>query len=55
MFPVMPSMYILRKDLAAAGIPFKDTLGRQADFHALGILLAPTCRWRALCLGWRWN
>jgi hypothetical protein len=34
-FPVMPSMYMLKKDLAAAGIPYKDALGRQADFHAL--------------------
>lgn len=34
-FPVMPSMYMLRKDLLAAGIPYKDSLGRQADFHSL--------------------
>jgi integrase len=33
--PLMPSMYMLRKDLQAAGIPYKDALGRQADFHAL--------------------
>ena len=34
-FPRVPSMYWLKKDLAAAGIPYKDVLGRQADFHAL--------------------
>ncbi len=26
---------MLKGDLKAAGIPFKDSLGRQADFHAL--------------------
>ncbi len=28
-------MYLFKKDLAAAGIPFMDALGRQADFHSL--------------------
>ena len=34
-FQVMPSMYMLKKDLQAAGILYKDALGRQADFHSL--------------------
>ncbi|MCL2647165.1 MAG: site-specific integrase [Phycisphaerales bacterium] len=34
-FPSIPSIYIHRKYLAAAGIPWKDEDGRQADFHAL--------------------
>ena len=34
-FPRVPSMYMFKKDLAAAGIPYKDALGRQADFHSL--------------------
>lgn len=36
-FPVgsIASMEMMRKDLAAAGIPYKDDQGRQADFHAL--------------------
>lgn len=34
-FPRVPSMYVLKKDLAAAGIAYKDVLGRQADFHCL--------------------
>ena len=34
-FPEVPSMHMLKKDLAAAGIPYKDRLGRQADFHSL--------------------
>ncbi len=32
---MLASMYMLKKDLAAAGIPYKDAQGRQADFHAL--------------------
>jgi integrase len=31
----MPDMDTFRKDLAAAGIPYKDNEGRFADFHAL--------------------
>lgn len=31
----LASMHMLKKDLAAAGIPYKDAQGRQADFHAL--------------------
>jgi integrase len=34
-FSRVPSMYMFKKDLAAAGIPYKDALGRQADFHSL--------------------
>jgi integrase len=34
-FPQMPSMYCFKADLAAAGIPYLDAQGRQADFHAL--------------------
>lgn len=34
-FPEMPSMYRLKGHLKAAGIPYKDVLDRQADFHAL--------------------
>jgi integrase len=34
-FPRAPSMYGLKKDLEVAGIPYKDALGRQADFHSL--------------------
>ncbi len=29
------SMYMMRKDLEAAGLPFADGQGRQADFHSL--------------------
>lgn len=35
MFPEIPIMYMLKKDLEVAGIPYKDRLGRQADFHSL--------------------
>jgi integrase len=31
----MPSMYLLKAHLRAAGIPYIDDQGRQADFHAL--------------------
>ena len=31
----LPGMETMRKDLEAAGIPYKDDQGRQADFHAL--------------------
>jgi len=31
----LPTMKVMQKDLAAAGIPYKDEQGRQADFHAL--------------------
>jgi len=34
-FPSIPSIYIHRKYLAAAGISWRDEDGRQADFHAL--------------------
>ncbi len=34
-FASIPSMYMLKKDLAAAGIEYKDEQGRQFDFHAL--------------------
>jgi integrase len=34
-FPQMPSMYLFKADLAAAGIPYMDVQGRLADFHAL--------------------
>ena len=34
-FPVVPGMDVYRRDLAAAGIPYLDDEGRQADFHAL--------------------
>jgi integrase len=34
-FPRVPSMYLFKKDLEAAGIPYMDALGRQADFHSL--------------------
>jgi integrase len=34
-FPRMPSMYQYKADLKAAGIDYKDSEGRQADFHAL--------------------
>ena len=34
-FPTMPSMYLYKADLVAAGIPYLDPLARQADFHAL--------------------
>jgi integrase len=32
-FPTVPSLHWWRKDLEAAGIPYKDAMGRQADFH----------------------
>jgi len=35
LFSRVPTMYMLKKDLAAAGIPYKDAQGRLADFHAL--------------------
>jgi len=31
----IPSMWMMRKDLAAAGIPFVDGQGRRVDFHSL--------------------
>src|SRR5271170_2532586 len=34
-FRRIPSMEIFREDLKAAGIPYRDALDRQADFHAL--------------------
>lgn len=33
-FACIPSMHFLKKDLAAAGIAYKDEQGRQFDFHA---------------------
>ena len=36
----LPSMHMVRKHLAQAGIPYKDAEGRQADFHALRHTLA---------------
>jgi integrase len=33
-FPVVPSIGVWKADLEAAGIPYKDDQGRQADFHA---------------------
>ena len=37
---LMPKMQQFKKDLEAAGIPYKDELGRQADFHSLRKTLA---------------
>jgi integrase len=34
-FASVPAMRTYKRDLAAAGIPYKDEQGRQADFHAL--------------------
>lgn len=34
-FRAIPEMDTMRKDLKAAGIPYKDHSGRQADFHSL--------------------
>ena len=31
----LPSIYMVKKHLAQAGIPYKDAEGKQADFHAL--------------------
>jgi len=36
----MPKMETFRLDLQAAGIPYKDDLGQQLDFHALRVTLA---------------
>jgi hypothetical protein len=35
----LASIYMMRKDLAEAGIPFEDAQGRRADFHALRMSL----------------
>jgi integrase len=31
----IPSMWMMKKDLAAAGVPFEDGQGRRVDFHSL--------------------
>lgn len=41
-FSAIPKVATLRRDLARAGIPFVDELGRRADFHALRKTLATT-------------
>ena len=32
-FPTVPSLTLWKHDLRAAGIPYMDAMGRQADFH----------------------
>jgi integrase len=32
-FPIVPPLELWKEDLAAAGIPYFDAMGRQADFH----------------------
>jgi hypothetical protein len=40
LFAEVPSMSVLRRDLGAAGIPYRDSEGRGADFHAFRHTLA---------------
>jgi integrase len=41
-FTALPKLATLQRDLAEAGIPFVDDLGRRADFHALRKTLGTT-------------
>lgn len=41
-FPKVPSMFLFKADLTAAGIEYKDAQGRQADFHALARMTLST-------------